>query len=270
MPQPANPASASDPSRPDGNGTNTADLLPRRAPRRPRRPIFLLAILAIGLGLLTTIVSAFAFAAFAGDSGVPRIVTLQSPQIAGAPAARGTFKVFSAATGRTTHRIVIRLDDGATTKDAASLLDGARLPWTLPAELVSLLKNSIPLMPGDVGDWTFEADGSPFAALVSGVVDFRDGQGSRTIGGFESSLVDLGVPRSLAVRPLWLGALANAAIFATLWLAALVFVRSVFERTRASGRSRRGLCPICAYDLTAAAKKSCPECGWNADNRARE
>lgn len=231
--------------------------------------MFTLVMFALALGVLSTVISAFTLAAFAGDGGVPRIVTLQSPQVSGAPAARGTFKVYTAATGRTTHRIVIRLDEGATAKDAATLLDGARLPWTLPAELVGLLKNSIAQMPGDVGDWDFEADGSPFAALISGSVDFRDGQGPQTIGGFESSIVDLGVPRALAARPIWLGALANSAIFSGVWLGVLLFARSVLERARVNNRTRRGLCPICAYDLTAAAKKSCPECGWRADDRLR-
>jgi hypothetical protein len=63
--------------------------------------------------------------------------------------------------------------------------------------------------------------------------------------------------RGLSTRPVWPGFAINSVFYAfVLWLlfAALLALR----RGR---RTKRGLCPQCAYDLRATQSSVCPECG---------
>ncbi len=68
---------------------------------------------------------------------------------------------------------------------------------------------------------------------------------------------DLSDTRILPCRPLWPGFMANSAFYATVWFLVLGGRRSVCTWLR----GRRGLCPVCAYDLRAT-PGACPECGW--------
>lgn len=62
----------------------------------------------------------------------------------------------------------------------------------------------------------------------------------------------------LPLCPIWRGLLADIAIFALAWSSLVATLRT----TRSALRTRRGLCPHCAYDLRATAPHSpCPECG---------
>lgn len=59
-------------------------------------------------------------------------------------------------------------------------------------------------------------------------------------------------------RPLWLGLIANVAIFT----AALVAIRWLACSIRIAVRSRRGLCVCCGYSLQGVRGHVCPECGF--------
>jgi hypothetical protein len=61
--------------------------------------------------------------------------------------------------------------------------------------------------------------------------------------------------RCLPLRPLWLGLLADSAIWGGVWFATGHLIRSWIERRR----TRQGRCPRCRHHLSGAAR--CPECG---------
>jgi hypothetical protein len=65
------------------------------------------------------------------------------------------------------------------------------------------------------------------------------------------------IPRAFAWRPLWPGAVVNAAIFAVAWWLLLVVPTALRQRRRRRG----GRCAACGYDLRATADSRCPECG---------
>lgn len=68
-----------------------------------------------------------------------------------------------------------------------------------------------------------------------------------------------GADSRLPLRPIWPGLLANTLFYALLWWLAFASLRMV----RHNRRYRRGLCPLCRYDLLADYSKGCSECGWN-------
>lgn len=63
--------------------------------------------------------------------------------------------------------------------------------------------------------------------------------------------------------PIWWGWLLNVMIYA----AALAFICPAMSRRwgRQARRQRKGLCPLCAYDLKADLTTGCPECGWQRE-----
>lgn len=58
--------------------------------------------------------------------------------------------------------------------------------------------------------------------------------------------------------PEWDGIAFDTLFYAVLWWAGFASVRLV-QRSR---HLRRGLCPMCRYDLKADFSGGCPECGW--------
>ncbi|MCC7387301.1 MAG: hypothetical protein IT431_00890 [Phycisphaerales bacterium] len=62
----------------------------------------------------------------------------------------------------------------------------------------------------------------------------------------------------LPLLPIWPGLAFNTLFYALLWYLALASVRTVSH----NHRYRRGLCPICRYDLRADYSQGCSECGW--------
>jgi len=65
--------------------------------------------------------------------------------------------------------------------------------------------------------------------------------------------------RTLPLVPLLPGFALNTMIFGLAWFAA----GTGFVGLKRSRRTRRGLCPACAYDLSGDPASGCPECGWN-------
>lgn len=64
--------------------------------------------------------------------------------------------------------------------------------------------------------------------------------------------------RALPLRPIWPGLAFNTLFYALLWWLAFASLRMV----KHNRRYRRGLCPLCRYDLLADYSNGCSECGW--------
>lgn len=67
--------------------------------------------------------------------------------------------------------------------------------------------------------------------------------------------------RSLPLRPVWPGFVANTALFAAGWWMLLGLPMVVYNVIRRRGLRRRGRCPRCGYDLSGLNSDVCPECG---------
>lgn len=65
--------------------------------------------------------------------------------------------------------------------------------------------------------------------------------------------------QALPLRPIWPGFLIDTFFYAALWLGMIVGLGAA----RRTLRTRRGLCPMCKYDLRGCNEPGCPECGWN-------
>ena len=69
------------------------------------------------------------------------------------------------------------------------------------------------------------------------------------------------VPRTVPLRPPWLGFTINTVFYAgLLWLISL----GPFTALRII-RRKRGLCIKCGYDLRSDFEQGCPECGWGRE-----
>lgn len=66
-------------------------------------------------------------------------------------------------------------------------------------------------------------------------------------------------PTTLPLRPLWKGVAVNTTIYGAVWGLLLVVPASI----RGARRRRAGRCPACGYDLEGNPAPGCPECGWN-------
>ena len=64
------------------------------------------------------------------------------------------------------------------------------------------------------------------------------------------------LPRVLPLRPIWRGFVFNTIFYAVI-LSVLCYAPAKLRR---SVRARRGMCPVCAYDLRHADHAVCPEC----------
>ena len=72
--------------------------------------------------------------------------------------------------------------------------------------------------------------------------------------------------RPIPFLPIWAGFLTNTVFYgAILWM--LFAAKRAVQSHR---RTRRGLCPGCAYDLRGAAHAKCPECGDGLTNRQEQ
>ncbi len=76
---------------------------------------------------------------------------------------------------------------------------------------------------------------------------------------------NLATVRALPMAPLWLGFLADSALYSLLWWAAFVAGTAVLVRLRTPA----GHCPRCRYDLAGNPQGGCPECGWGVAGSGR-
>jgi hypothetical protein len=97
-------------------------------------------------------------------------------------------------------------------------------------------------------DLVIQAYGEPAEFRAPGGVPL----GNRQLGSW-----DLSSARALPLRPVWPGLLVNVAFYAAGWFLLLRGHRAIRRKLR----TRRGLCPQCAYDMRNT-PHTCPECGW--------
>ncbi|MCW5776274.1 MAG: hypothetical protein KIS87_07550 [Phycisphaeraceae bacterium] len=71
---------------------------------------------------------------------------------------------------------------------------------------------------------------------------------------------------TLPILPIWPGLLLNTLFYAAIWFALFTGLAAL----RTARRLRRGLCPVCRYDLRGLPQHACPECGWGKDPSARQ
>jgi hypothetical protein len=71
--------------------------------------------------------------------------------------------------------------------------------------------------------------------------------------------------RDLPCAPLWAGLAINTTFYAAIWWLLLALPRLI----RRTLRTRRGLCPSCAYDMRGLANAPCPECGCVGTTRVQ-
>ncbi len=64
------------------------------------------------------------------------------------------------------------------------------------------------------------------------------------------------------MRPIWPGFLIDTLFYGAIWFGLLFGFGATRTALRAL-RTRRGLCPMCGYDLRGNLDAGCPECGWN-------
>ncbi|MFB3106814.1 MAG: hypothetical protein ACE1ZA_18080, partial [Pseudomonadales bacterium] len=66
----------------------------------------------------------------------------------------------------------------------------------------------------------------------------------------------------LPYEPVWPALIGNVLVHSAAWCAIIIgpfALRKVI-------RTRRGLCPQCAYDLRRDLSRGCPECGWRRED----
>lgn len=111
--------------------------------------------------------------------------------------------------------------------------------------------------------FTFQCSGWPLNCMAWQGPQGPFGRLSRR-GEPESALVRWRPPWSsdwigVPLIPLWRNLVADSAFFGAPCLVVGLAI-APFRRRR---RRRKGLCPICTYDLLHDLKTGCPECGWN-------
>jgi len=133
-------------------------------------------------------------------------------------------------------------------------------------QLIALRRG--PLPPGlapQTPAMLYVESGFPFRAMAGMVYWPADLPGSMVIPRelwschLACSYAGRSVSRVIPLRPRFLPFLANALIFAMLFRLSILACGFGCRRFR----RRRGLCPICCYDLSHADHAACPECGWH-------
>ena len=68
--------------------------------------------------------------------------------------------------------------------------------------------------------------------------------------------------RDLPYEPVWPALIGNVLVHSAAWYAIIIGLFAL----RKVNRTRRGLCPQCAYDLRSDLSAGCPECGWRRED----
>jgi len=89
---------------------------------------------------------------------------------------------------------------------------------------------------------------------VAGPINYEATNFAQSDGG---SRIRAGLQR-LPLRPIWPGLAFNTLFYALLSWLTFASLRMV----KHNRRYRRGLCPLCRYDLLADYSNGCSECGW--------
>ncbi len=119
--------------------------------------------------------------------------------------------------------------------------------------------------------WQETSAGWPWRALrcereaIAIIVPNRFGQIRNTSAQTRHGIVLAGGAmtwRVLPYEPVWPALIGNVLVHSAAWYAIIIgpfVLRKVI-------RTRRGLCPQCAYDLRRDLSRGCPECGWRRDD----
>ncbi len=70
--------------------------------------------------------------------------------------------------------------------------------------------------------------------------------------------------RTLPLAVIWPGVVIDTVVYGVLWFA-LLFGFGATRAARRALRTRRGHCPMCAYDLRGDLDAGCSECGWGRE-----
>jgi hypothetical protein len=62
---------------------------------------------------------------------------------------------------------------------------------------------------------------------------------------------------------IWPGFIINTLTYTLVWFVLLFAARRATRALITRRRLRRGVCPMCSYDLRGDHASGCPECGWN-------
>ncbi len=112
--------------------------------------------------------------------------------------------------------------------------------------------------------------GWPCRSVVSGRTFYQDDLfrdwGMVHFGGPET--VAFPFESSVAWRPIWLGLVANTAVYGLAWWIVLGGPITATLKIRASRRRGTGQCPACGYDLSGQREPGCPECGGGRQQSA--
>jgi hypothetical protein len=114
--------------------------------------------------------------------------------------------------------------------------------------------------PKHSGPRVFDAYGWPMLAV------YRESQSAQIVP--TSKLLSVRstrapLPPMSFPRPIWLGLLADAALYGGVLLLLYLLTSGIRRAMRESSRLRRGCCLACGYDLRYDFVGGCPECGWN-------
>lgn len=236
-----------------------------------RRPKTVLVLAALSLGMLTTVAVAWGIA---WRTGLHRyseeVLVVPRPTDASSPVLE--LRVYRCQSWGSLWITALALAEPREVEAfelATCGMDQHVRPFS-PAEVYGLLADP-GAWPTNIGGKARQvagvrAHGWPLPALWHRTVyDGRSGpwgyadRGAVLIGALHARAYEWQMgPLYLPYLPLWRNLLADTALYGAAWALLLL----AWAGVRTATRRRRGLCPVCAYDLSGLPPASpCPECG---------